>query len=626
MCGFAGIVRSGPDGGVDVELLQRMRDTLVHRGPDDAGIYTDEMVGLAFRRLSIIDLTHGGQPMGDSSGMVWVVFNGEIYNYVELRTELEKKGCVFRTSSDTETIVQGYLAYGLDVFRHLNGMFAIAIWDRRAKRLVLARDRAGEKPLHFAQTGEDFVFGSELKALLLHPSVRRELDWEAFREYLGSGYISAPKTIYQGIHSLLPGHYAVLHNGRLKQQPYWTLEPSRAYAGSHEDAVRECRSMLEDAVRIRMRSDVPLGGFLSGGIDSSAVVSLMALMSDRPVRSFTITFGESDFDESRFARLVADRWLTEHVEITLTPHEFLGHVEAVLGDFDQPFGDSSALPTYLVSKVTRQHVTVALSGDGADELFGGYWAYRSALNMQAKLDRIEGWARPLAALGVPLTPRRSKLGRWLRLVRMSREDRYLWGLDLFHPQPRARLEQLLSDAALHETGDEAQARIVEKQREEFRRFLSDPVKGLQYRDLRRYMPDDILAKVDRMSMLASLETRAPFLDHRLIEFAFSLPTEWHVTRTDTKRLLKAAVEDLLPAPIRTRSKMGFAVPVRHWFRSGALRPFYDRIFSSRMARYFNMDTIARYVKQHESGKVDHSGKLWQLLAFSLWLEKSGVSR
>ena len=602
-----------------------MRDTLVHRGPDDAGIYADDRVGLAFRRLSIIDLAHGGQPMSDPSGMVWIVFNGEIYNYLELRSDLEKKGCVFSTSSDTETIVQGYLAYGLDVFRHLNGMFAIAIWDRRANRLVLARDRAGEKPLHFTHIGGEFIFGSELKAVLQHPSVPRQLDWEAFREYFSSNYISAPRTIYRGIHKLLPGHYAVLEGGQFRQEPFWTLDPNQKYAGSYQEAAAECRRMLEDAVRIRMRSDVPLGGFLSGGIDSSAVVSLMASMSNRPVRSFTITFGESDFDESRFARLVADRWHTDHVEIALTPNEFLDHVQTVLGDFDEPFGDSSALPTYLVSRVTRQHVTVALSGDGADELFGGYWAYRSALNMQAKLRRVERWARPLAGLGIPFTSRRSKVGRWLRLLRMSPEDRYLWGLDLFHPQPRARLEELFSPAAFAATGAHMEAEASAGQRNLFSRFPADPVKGLQYRDVMRYLPDDILAKVDRMSMLASLETRAPFLDHRLIEFAFSLPSEWHVTRDDTKRLLKSAIGDLLPPSILTRSKMGFAVPVRHWFRSGVLHPFYERIFSAPMAQYFRMDTIEQYVKQHKTGKVDHSGKLWQLLAFSLWLEQSGLS-
>jgi len=606
-------------------LLQKMRDTLVHRGPDDAGIYADDRAGLAFRRLSIIDLAHGGQPMSDPTEMVWVVFNGEIYNYVELRSELEKKGCVFATSSDTETIVQGYLVYGLDVFRHLNGMFAIAIWDRRSGRLVLARDRAGEKPLHFTRTGDEFVFGSELKALLRHPAVSRKMNWEAFREYFSSGYISAPRTIYQGIEKLPAGHYAILENGRFSQQPYWTLDPSNRFAGSHEDAVRECRQLLEEAVRIRMRSDVPLGGFLSGGIDSSTVVSLMAKMSSRPIRSFTITFGESDFDESRYARQVADRWRTDHVEIALTPNAFLDHVETVLDDFDEPFGDSSALPTFLVSRVTRQHVTVALSGDGADELFGGYWSYQSALAMQAKVSRVERWARPIAGLGIPITSRRSKIGRWLRLLRMSPEDRFLWGLDLFHPQPRARLDELLSDTAYKATGAQNEAGEAARQREMFRQFATDPVKGLQYRDAMRYMPDDILAKVDRMSMLASLETRAPFLDHRLIEFAFSLPSEWHVTRQDTKRLLKAAIGDLLPPAILTRSKMGFAVPVRHWFRSGVLRPFYDRIFSETMAQYFRMDTIREYVRQHETASVDHSGKLWQLLAFSLWLEKSGVS-
>jgi asparagine synthase (glutamine-hydrolysing) len=618
MCGFVGIV-SGSDE-VNPRLIEAMRDTLVHRGPDDAGIYMDRHVGLGFRRLSILDLAHGAQPMSDESETTWVVFNGEIYNYIELRNELEALGHTFKTQSDTETIVQGYRAYGTDLFKKLNGMFAIAIWDRNRNRVVLARDRAGEKPLHYCQHGDTLIFGSELKALLRHPKVTREIDWQAFDQYFSEGQVAAPRTIYRDVRKLLPGHYVVFEQGTLTERVYWQLDPEARFTGVYEDAREECLALLDDAVRIRMRSDVPLGGFLSGGVDSSAIVSLMARSASRPVKSFTVSFGESDYNESSYARMVAERWHTEHTEVNLTPDHFLEHVESVLTNFDEPFGDSSALATYLVSKITRQHVTVALSGDGADEVFGGYWNYASALKMEQRLRYVPDFVRPFARLGARTTSPRTKLGRWLRVIQMNKEDRYLGGVSLFSPQTKANKNELFSDEASASIEDER--RDLSRHVELFRQFGGDPVSAMQYVDLMQYLPDDILTKVDRTSMLVSLEARAPFLDHRLIEFAFSLPREWHVTANETKRLLKDALRDLLPEQTRTRAKMGFAIPVRYWFRKGYLKPFYDHIFSPSMQRYFNMDTIHRYLREHEQEKDDHSGKLWYLLAFALWLHQS----
>lgn len=622
MCGFVGIASGKTE--VEPELLREMRDTIAHRGPDDAGLYIDGNVGLGFRRLSILDLAHGAQPMSDESGAIWVVFNGEIYNYVELRRELETQGCTFRTQSDTETIVQGYRVHGSDIFRKLNGMFAIAIWDRHRNRIILARDRAGEKPLYYHQCGDTLIFGSELKALLRHPKVGRDIDWGAFSLYFSLGYVPAPRTIYRGVRKLMPGHYLVFERGTGVERPYWQLDPGNRFSGSYEDARSECLGLLEDAVRIRMRSDVPLGGFLSGGVDSSAIVSLMAHSANRPVKTFTVAFGEEDFNESRYARMVAERWQTEHTEVNLTPDHFLENVEAVLRNFDEPFGDSSALATYLVSKITRQHVTVALSGDGADEIFGGYWNYASALKMKEKLEQIPAVAQRLAGLAAPMVNPRTRLGRWLRLLQMSEEDRYLDGLVLFNPQSKANKKELFSDEAYSSV--EKEHRALPRDAEIFRRFQGDPVKGLQYLDFMQYLPDDILTKVDRTSMLVSLEARAPFLDHRLVEFAFSLPREWHVTAGETKRLLKDALRDYLPEQTRTRAKMGFAVPVRYWFRKGYLARFHDSIFSTSMQEYFNFDTIRRYLKEHEQEKDDHSGKLWYLLAFALWLEQDSASR
>jgi asparagine synthase (glutamine-hydrolysing) len=620
MCGFVGVASARHE--VDAELIKTMRDTLVHRGPDDAGLYIGEHVGLGFRRLSILDLAHGAQPMSDETETIWVVFNGEIYNYVELRRELEAQGCSFKTQSDTETIVQGYRVYGTDIFQKLNGMFAIAIWDRRQGRMILARDRAGEKPLHYCQQGDTLVFGSELKALLRHPKVTREIDWQAFNLYFSLGYVPAPRTIYRSVRKLMPGHCLVFERGTLTERPYWTLNPGNRFKGVYKDAREECLSILDDAVRIRMRSDVPLGGFLSGGVDSSAVVSLMARSASRPVKTFTVTFGESEYNESTYARLVAERWQTEHTEVNLTPDHFLEHVEAVLKNFDEPFGDSSALATFLVSKITRQHVTVALSGDGADEIFGGYWNYASALKMADKLKRFPSLAQPIARLGARVASPRSKMGRWLRVMGMNEEDRYLNGVSLFSPQTKANKQELFSGEARASIQNEQQVAV--RDQEVFRKFDEDPVKGLQYLDFMQYLPDDILAKVDRTSMLVSLEARAPFLDHRLVEFAFSLPREWHVTADATKRLLKDAMRELLPEQTRNRDKMGFAVPVRYWFRKGYLEKFYDRLFSTSMARYFNLDTVHRYLREHEQEKDDHSGKLWYLLAFALWLDQNEV--
>ncbi len=621
MCGFAGIAstRKPPDR----DLVCAMRDTLIHRGPDDAGLYVDQNVGLGFRRLSIIDLAHGSQPMSDESGSLWVVFNGEIYNYVELRKSLEGLGYVFRTQSDTETIIHGYREYGEEVFSKLNGMFAIGLWDRDRKRLILARDRTGEKPLHYSfQNANGLIFGSEIKALLRHPSVSREIDWPAFDEFFTFGYIPAPKTIFGAIRKVLPGHYMVYENNALSEHPYWTLDPTKHYTGSYDDAKSECLAILEDAVRIRMRSDVPLGGFLSGGVDSSAMVSLMARNSERPIKSFTVTFGEDDYDERRYARLVAERCHTEHTEVSVTPEHFLENVESVMSNFDEPFGDSSALPTYLVSKITRQHVTVSLSGDGGDEIFGGYTNYTSALKLRKKLRWFPGWLRPLMKPGAQFTSPRTKLGRWMRVVQMIDEERFLSGLAIFSPQTKLVKSDLFTQEAYNNVIGSKQA--LASHREFFERFPVDLVKRLQYMDLMHYMPDDIMTKVDRTSMLTSLEVRAPFLDHRLVELAFSLPTEWHVTADGTKRFLKEVLSELLPEPILTRKKMGFAVPVSHWFRAGHLQPFNDMLFSTDMLRFFDKDTIKRYLSEHQASKEDHSGKLWYLLSFAIWLHHNRI--
>jgi len=442
------------------------------------------------------------------------------------------------------------------VFSRFNGMFAVAVWDTANRRLILARDRAGEKPLHYFVGDHGLVFGSEIKALLKHPNVSRDIDWLGLDQFMSFGYIAAPRSIFRDIKKLLPGHYLVYENGEARIQRYWDIDLAEKFTGSFDDARQECVRLLNDAVRMRMISDVPLGAFLSGGLDSSAVVAFMAQNSATPVRTFSIGFDEARYDETMYADLVARQYGTDHTRLIVTP-EYKNDIESILLNFDEPFGDSSALPTYLVSLLTRRYVTVALSGDGGDELFGGYITYQMLLRFAKLMGFVPKAFKPLAGRLASVLPADTKLQRRLRLVGMSENDRFVRLVTHFKSSDKAEVYSRQTKGILEdEQGAHCpKAQLLEQQNVSY-------ADRMQFADFKQYLPDDILVKVDRTSMLVSLETRAPFLDHRMVEFAFSLPSGWKISPRQSKIILRDALRAVVPSPILHRGKWGFSVPVR----------------------------------------------------------------
>jgi asparagine synthase (glutamine-hydrolysing) len=618
MCGIVGIIDLEQP--VELTLLKRMTDIITHRGPDEEGFYIDKnkQVGLGFRRLSIIDLKRGSQPMANEDESIRIVFNGEIYNYLELRSELKRRGHRFHTETDTECIIHGYEEFGENIFSRLNGMFAVALWDERKKRLLLARDRAGEKPLHYFFDGQTFLFASEIKSLLLHPAVEktRAIDWEALDEYFSYGFISAPKTIYKDIKKLEPGDYLIFENNKLSLHTHWRLDFHRRFGGTYKEAKAECARLIEDAVKIRMVSDVPLGAFLSGGVDSSAVVAFMAKHSAFPIKTFSIGFREDDYDERKYARLVARRYHTEHTELEVTA-DYSNYVEDLLLNFDEPFGDTSALPTHILAKLTREYVTVALSGDGADELFGGYFNYQGMLKQIRRINNVPGFTRTAARMLSFLFTSDNTLGRKALNLGADEPSRFIWSVT---HMTKGEKKKLLNPSiyGLLKVGDRYP--FFKKVRDFDNPF--DFGKQMQYSDFRHYMPDDILVKVDRATMLASLESRAPFLDHRLVEFVFSLPTEWKMKIGDSKIILKDLLEPQLPTEILTRSKRGFALPLKYWLTGRLFDYFEGELSNPALAAFFDLDVVKDYLVDHRFQQKDNSQVIWLLVSFAFWARKN----
>lgn len=627
MCGIAGIVDLAGRG-VDKPLLQRICRSLVHRGPDDEGYFTHGEVGLAQRRLSIIDLSSGHQPMANEDETIWVTFNGEIYNFQELRESLLARGHRFATHSDTEVILHSYEEYGPACVSQFRGMFAFALWDGPRRTLLLARDRVGKKPLFYIQTAGQFVFASELQALLQHPEVPREPDLFCLDEYLTYGYIPAPRTIYKGILKLPSAHVLTV---QLQEKPlppkiqlerYWQL----AYAPKHtlreEEAVEGLLEVLTEAVKLRLIADVPLGALLSGGIDSSLVVALMSRLSQQPIKTFSIGFQEEEFDELPFARLVAQRYQTEHHELVVRPSA-LEVLPTLVRHYGEPFADSSAVPSYYVARLTRQHVTVALNGDGGDESFAGYERYLGS-RMADRLQGISFLLRGLsglASLVIPDSlPRRSRLRqarRFLEAAALPRPQRYLrWMTYLTAAQKSALYTpELKSQLARHD----ASAWLLGV----FEAVQKDGLEGLDTLlsvDVRSYLPYDLLVKMDIATMACSLEARSPLLDHKVMEFAARLPCHFKLRQTTLKYLLKEASSPLLPRENLQRRKMGFGVPVGSWMRQ-ELRPLLEDVLLGPAARtrsYFQPAPLRQLVEEHWSGKQDHSFPLWALLWLELW--------
>jgi len=623
VCGIAGIARS--DGApVDRQLVERMNEAIRHRGPDDDGFYFSDGVGLGMRRLSIIDLQSGHQPIHNQDRTAWIVFNGEIYNYRELREQLEKLGHTFYTGSDTEAIVHAYDQYGTDCPKYLRGMFAFAIWDERTKSLFLARDRVGKKPLLYAQLEGELVFGSEFTALLQHPRISRDVDFHALDQYLSFICVPAPLTAYRAIRKLEPGHSLLWRAGEIKTERYWQLDFSKKINIGEVEAGERVVELLREAVRVRLMSEVPLGAFLSGGIDSSAVVALMAQESSERIKTFSIGFDEHDFSELHHARRVAEHVGADHHEFIVRP-DAMEILPTLVEHYGEPFADSSAIPSYYVSKETRAYVTVALNGDGGDECFAGYQRYAamSIAQKYANLPRvlrdrvISNVIRALPGFDAHQNPLR-KIKRFVAAASLPPVERYLRWVSAFDDSMK---QNLYADGFRHETADSRSAAILEPW------FAQANGAGIVdatlLTDTMTYLPNDLLVKMDIASMTVSLEARSPFLDHHLMEFAASLPERLKLRRLTTKYLLKRVLRKLVPAENLNRAKMGFGVPIGHWFR-GAMQPFLRETLLSEKALgrgLFKPEMVRHLINQHVDARADHSHRLWSLLMLELWFER-----
>ena len=635
MCGITGALWTDPNLSIDHDTLARMTDILQHRGPDDRGMYSSKFqtrtafegmpgIALGHRRLSIIDIEGGHQPMANEDQSVWVVFNGEIYNYQALRQRLEGSGHRLRSKSDTEVIVHLYEDEGLDSFRHLNGMFAIGIWDAKRRRMVLARDRLGQKPLVYYVTPERLLFASELKSLLQVPGVPREIDPAAVDEYLTYQYVPYPHTIFADIHKLPPGNFGVFQDGRWQTSEYWSPDWNRIDQQSSDYYTEHLKELMISSVDLRMQSDVPVGAFLSGGMDSSIIAALMQQKASTPIKTFSVGFPVPEYDETRYARQVANHLGTEHHEFQVTS-DCVKVLPQLVWHFDEPFADSSAIPTWYLSQWTREHVTVALSGDGGDELFAGYPRYQAVSAGQL----FDALPSPIKALlgsrlwqYLPADIRQKSLRRRIKRFTLALASpplqRYLEWIEIFHEAQRADLytEDFLSRLPTSDPADflkRAWSQISKR----------DVVGQASLADLQTYLPCDLMTKVDIASMSHSLECRQPFLDHRVVEMAIHMPTSLKYRRLRGKRILWKTFANLLPREISARRKMGFGIPLDHWFRNELRDITHDTLLdtSNMSCGMFQHETIRRIVDEHMTRTFDHSYRLWALLVLELWMRR-----
>jgi asparagine synthase (glutamine-hydrolysing) len=633
MCGITGAVWTRAELAIEPSTVARMAQQIAHRGPDDVGTFQAPLgvgprglqpgVALGFRRLSIIDLAGGHQPMSNEDGSVWVVFNGEIYNYLELRRRLEGNGHRFATRSDTESIVHLYEDLERECFQHFNGMFAIGIWDQHRGQLVLARDRLGQKPLYYARHEGRLLFGSELKCFAEVPGVLSEIDPDAIDAYLTYQYIPHPRTIWRGVYKLPPGHLLVYRDDQIRIQRYWQIDFQTERRIGSEQAIAELQPLLTDAVGKRLVADVPVGAFLSGGVDSSLIVALAQAQRSDPIRTFSIGFSVADYDETHYAAQVAEYLGTKHQRFEVRP-DAVSVLDRLVWHFDEPFGDSSAIPTWYLSELTRGEVKVALSGDGGDELFAGYDRYR-ALWLSRWLDRLGPLQRLAAAQWIQRLPesatRKSLLRRGKRFceaIGLPPERRYMFWLQIFNERRRGELYR--TEFVERLSGEDPFEFIHQAWQAVGSRDL---VTRASLTDLQTYLPCDLCTKVDITSMAHGLEVRQPFLDYRVAEFAAGLPIDLKFRRGVGKRLLRAAFGPQLPKAIWDRAKMGFGVPLAKWFRQELRELVADTLLASdaRSYQYFRPEAVRRLVEEHQSGRLDHSYRLWNLLVLELWLRR-----
>jgi asparagine synthase (glutamine-hydrolysing) len=631
MCGIVGIFDTQGSRETDRGLLGRMNTVQLHRGPDEGDVHVEPGVGLGHRRLAIIDLSAGQQPLYNEDQSVVVVYNGEIYNYPGLVSELQAAGHTFRTHCDTEVIVHAWEQWGADCVRRFNGMFAFVLWDRNRQTLFMARDRLGKKPLHYTLLPDGrLLFASEIKSLLEEPSLRRQLDPQAVEEYLAFGYVPDPRTILSNVYKLPPAHTLTWVRGRRPENPvsYWDVAFAPVAAASPADAAHEVVERLREATRVRLMSEVPLGAFLSGGVDSSAVVALMSDLSSEPVKTCSIAFGVREYDESRYAAEIAERFRTDHFVRRVDTDDF-GLLDTLAQVYDEPFADSSSIPTYRVCQLARTRVTVALSGDGGDESFAGYRRYRWFLNEESVRSRVPGALRaPVFGTLGRLYPKLDRAPRFLRakatLEAIARDsvDGYFHGVCV--TPDRVRLP-LYSQSFLRELGD---YRAIEVFRRHARTCpADDPLSLVQYLDFKTYLPGDILVKVDRASMAHSLEVRCPILDYTYVDWVSGLPPGLKLRQGEGKYIFKKALEPLLPHDILYRPKMGFAVPLAAWLRGPLRDRVRERLLGDRADQggIFAPEAVATLVRQHETGARDHSAVLWALLMLDASRTRLGIS-
>jgi asparagine synthase (glutamine-hydrolysing) len=617
MCGIAGVVSATRESNINEALVRQMCDQIVHRGPDDEGIYVADGAGLGMRRLSIIDLSGGHQPVYNEDRSAWIVYNGEIFNFLELRPELEKRGHRFYTKTDTEVIIHLYEEMGSECVQKLRGMFGLAIYDKHKRKLILARDRLGKKPLHYALHNGKLYFASEIKSILAVAPELAEVNSQGLLEYLYYGYVPDPITAFTGIQKLPPGHLLEFEKGEVRVRQYWDLpEFGTRSPKSEEECLEELEHRLLEATRIRLISDVPLGAFLSGGTDSSTIVALMARASSGPVKTFSIGFKKDDFNEADYARIVARKFGTDHHEMILEP-DVVQTVEHLTSSLEEPFGDSSMLPTYYVSQMARRHVTVALSGDGGDEIFGGYDRYRIHANRRI-FEHIPEWARKFYRDQVfPRLPNGLQGRKFSYNISLPWQERYVDGLSFVPAFERDT--PLLSDdfrQILRRSDDPGNV---------LRRYFAqapakDPVSQILYVDTKTYMVADILTKVDRMSMLNSLEVRVPILDHVFVEYAASLTAEWKLRGNKQKYILRKLAERVgVPREVLYRQKQGFSLPLVHWMRNELKDMLMILLEPRTLDRgYFVADGVRKLMDDHLHRGRTMTGRLWRLLMFELW--------
>ena len=617
MCGIAGVVSATRESNISEALVHHMCEQIVYRGPDDEGLYVADGAALGMRRLSIIDLSGGHQPVFNEDRSAWIVFNGEIYNFPALRSELESRGHRFYTNTDTEVIIHLYEEMGADCVKKLRGMFALAIYDKTKRKLTLARDRLGKKPLHYALHNGNLYFASEIKSILAVAPELAEVNSQGLLEYLYYGYVPDPITAFTGIHKLSPGHLLEFQDGKIRIRQYWDLPEYNTHSPrSEEECLEELEQRLLEATKIRLISDVPLGAFLSGGIDSSTVVALMARASSGPVKTFSIGFKKDDFNEAHYARIVAKKFGTDHREMILEP-DVVQTVEHLTSSLEEPFGDSSMLPTYYVSQMARQHVTVALSGDGGDEIFGGYDRYRIHAGRRI-FEHIPAWARKFYRDGVlPRLPKNMRGRNFSYNVSLPWQERYVDYLS-FLPSFERDTPLLSHDfrQILNRSDDPGNV---------LRRYFAqapakDPVDQLLYVDTKTNMVGDILTKVDRMSMLNSLEVRVPILDHLFVEWVTGLPPQWKLRGNQQKYILRKLAERVgVPREVLYRQKQGFTLPLVHWMRNELKDMLMILLEPRTLDRgYFAADGVRKLMDDHLLRGRAMTGRLWRLLMFELW--------